>query len=432
MQKRPECAPEVATNGSANNRRSTNHTAESTKSQVAGVIKALFESRDLVEIRCLPTKGEQGLPRQKWLRAEQLRAAVDELRSANTSGANIFFGVNPRRRHGGSANDVSLARCLFVDFDGVTLDHSLRLIDDANLPIPTLIVASGHGAHAYWRLEQPITELTIWSAWQKSLIELVNSDRNVFDPPRIMRLPGFRNHKPPPADADLFDVDARRIYPLQEFPDGAAIAAASRLSERSERSQTPLRTSQNSLIRKPDVQRAIALTPPNDPNQRRKKLFQLARILKNIPELQNVDPTSLEPIVREWHRKAKGVINHKEFETSFADFCDGWRRVKYPAESGPVAEIFDRAKSQDPPSVAAQFPTPCAKLLCAFCRQLQRKAGNEPFRLDERTAAMLLGVSQPAVNFWFRELRRRGILDRVESPARGRASRFRYLGSLKD
>lgn len=432
MQKRSECAPEVATNGSANNRSSTNHTAESTKSQVAGVVKALFESRDLVEIRCLPTKGEQGRPRQKWLRAEQLRAAVDELRSANASGANIFFGVNPRRRHGGSANDVSLARCLFVDFDGVTPYHSLRLIDDANLPIPTLIVASGHGAHAYWRLEQPITELTIWSAWQESLIELVNSDRNVFDSPRIMRLPGFRNYKPPPADAELIDVEPRRVYPLQEFPNDAAIAAASKLSERSERSQTPLRTSQNSLIRKPDVQRAIALTLPNGPDQRRRKLFKLARILQSNPEIAKLDPMHLEPVLREWHQRAKGSINHKEFETSFADFCDGWRRVKYPAKSGPVAEIFHRARSQEPPSVSAQFPSPCAKLLCAFCRELQREAGNEPFWLDERTAAMLLGVSQPAVNYWFRELRRRGILDRVAAPTRERASRFRYLGSLEE
>lgn len=432
MQKRSEGAPEVATNGSANKRSTTNHTAESTRRQVADVTNALFDPTDLVEIRCLPTKGEQGLPRQKWLRAEQLRVIVDELRGANANGANIFFGVNPRRTRGGSAKDVLLARCLFVDVDRVTLEPSLRLIDDANLPTPTLIVASGHGAHAYWRLEQPITELPTWSAWQESLTQLVNSDPNVFDSPRIMRLPGFRNHKPPPADTELIDVEPRRVYPLEEFPNGAAITAASKLSERSEISPTPLRTSQTSLIRRPEVQRAIALTLPNGPDQRRKKLFQLVRIIRSIPELQNVDPMSLESVVREWHRKAKGVINHKEFETSFADFCDGWRRVKYPAKSGPVAEVFDRARSQVPPSVAAQFPSPCAELLCAFCRELQRAAGNGSFRLDERTAAMLLGISQPAVNFWFRELRRRGILDRMAKPTRGRASRFRYLAPLEE
>ena len=121
--------------------------------QIKRFAAALLEPDDLVEIRLLPGGT------QRWVRASELAELASELAKENRAGRNIYFGANPRKSRGGRAEDVALARCLFADFDGVDLDEVRRCIDDAVLPAPTVLVKSGHGVHAYWRLDEPMTDL---------------------------------------------------------------------------------------------------------------------------------------------------------------------------------------------------------------------------------------------------------------------------------
>lgn len=88
---------------------------------------------------------------------------------------------------------------------------------DSQLSPPTLIVNSGGGVHVYWRIDEPILDLGLWTDIQKALAGIFKSDGNVHDPPRvrrcesrtkivanprsIMRLPAFRNHKYTPSKA---------------------------------------------------------------------------------------------------------------------------------------------------------------------------------------------------------------------------------------
>jgi hypothetical protein len=110
---------------------------------------------------------------------------------------------------------VACARCLFVDFDGIDPDTARDRWCYADLPTPTLVIASGHGVHAYWRLAEPITDMALWTRWQKRLIALLGSDGAIHDPARIMRLPGFLNHKEPVAACSIVDDDPARIYDLK-------------------------------------------------------------------------------------------------------------------------------------------------------------------------------------------------------------------------
>jgi hypothetical protein len=66
------------------------------------------------------------------------------------------------------------------------------------------------------------------------------------------------------------------------------------------------------------IEQAIANTLPSGPRQRRKRLFDLARILKSIIPAAN--PAVLRAIVREWHGLALPVIRTKEFSPSWTDF----------------------------------------------------------------------------------------------------------------
>lgn len=211
-------------------------TTAGTIEQVERFVKAVFERGDLVEVRVLPS-GEQ-----RWIKAADLPSIVPELENRNRSGQNVYVGANPRnapgtpgikkkdctadRPCGACAKCVALARCLFVDFDGISVDEALRRIDEAGLAWPTVIMESGHGVHFWWRLDEPLADLDGWTGQQKAVIGKISSDATIHDPPRIMRLPGFLNTKEQPfVPCEVVEADPGRVYRVDEFPDPTEAAA---------------------------------------------------------------------------------------------------------------------------------------------------------------------------------------------------------------
>ena len=182
------------------------------REELARYAASVFEPTDVVEVRRLPSG------QSTWHQAGKLAEAAESLFHDNQHGQHIYVGANPRRRRGGTrSKDVTCARCLFVDLDGTDADTARNRWRTAGLPIPTLTIGSGHGVHAYWRLAGPITDLSLWSGLQKKLIVLVDSDSAIHDPPRLMRLPGFINHKQPVAMCSIINEDQARIYDLKSL-----------------------------------------------------------------------------------------------------------------------------------------------------------------------------------------------------------------------
>lgn len=193
------------------------------------LMNTLFALGDWVELRSLMS-GKPAAQRWVQLGTDDLNEAWSTLDTDNTR--SHYFGANPRSGKGGAkVGDVPCARCLFVDFDPegsgaaayanpITVQHALARIEGAALPHPTAIVRTPKGVHAYWRLEEPITELQVWERMQKAIIQRVGSDPCVHDAPRVMRLPGFACRKPLAEGriTELVEVDAERIYALEEFP----------------------------------------------------------------------------------------------------------------------------------------------------------------------------------------------------------------------
>lgn len=202
-------------------------TTPTTPARTSAVLRefvgAIYEPTDLVELRLICNSPKTA--HRKWRIASEISTNVDGMRKLNERGYNIYFGINPRRAEGGSSNnDVLLARCLFVDFDGVALAEVRRRIDEARLPTPTLILNSGHGSHCYWRLDEPLHDLGEWRSRQQGLIDALDSDQSIKDAARIMRAPGFMNVKyDDRAACDLVECDAARQYSLAEFPRAAPV-----------------------------------------------------------------------------------------------------------------------------------------------------------------------------------------------------------------
>ncbi|MEI8374957.1 MAG: phage/plasmid primase, P4 family [Planctomycetota bacterium] len=207
------------------------------------------------------------------------RAAVER--------TNVFFGTCPRFAPANerAATSYDLAwqirtiRCLWADIDGLAdgregIDQALTRCSDANLPIPSIVVASGHGIHAYWLLDYPVilddypdsvplavhTEFTdrgdggkkrrrqyIYSgnlnerlyldlphhrpplspkaqAIQDTLAGIAQAigGDHTTDLSRILRVPGTLNRKnerngTPPVPCTLITCDPNRRYPISAF-----------------------------------------------------------------------------------------------------------------------------------------------------------------------------------------------------------------------
>jgi hypothetical protein len=177
------------------------------------------------------------------------------------------------------------------------------------------------------------------------------------------------------------------------------------------------------------VERTILAALPTGEGRRHRAVFELARGLKALPHLADADLTDLKPIVRRWHQLALPVIRTKPFEETWLDFADGWQRVKYPAGAGPLEMLWRQALAEAPPSAALDYEQAGVRNLVAFCRQLQRQAGQGAFFLACRTAGTLLGVHYRTAWSWLQLLEIDGVLHRVTTGSKvtKRANEYRYI-----
>ena len=160
-----------------------------------------------IEIRCLPEPRKDGVyARSEWFVSAEQAATWAETCGArlNAESHGLFFGVARRvapapRGHGGKDTDVTRCWSLWADLDwkgyaGGKDEATERLRSVA--PAPSIIVCSGGGFHAYWRLVQPLPAAVARSLNQRLALALA-SDTSVVNPARVLRLPGLNHRKNP-------------------------------------------------------------------------------------------------------------------------------------------------------------------------------------------------------------------------------------------
>ena len=221
-------------------------------------VDVLFEPGDVLEFRIIPPRSVAEAMRPRifmgkqtaiqhgiycWAFADEVEVLINTLADLNRGNAtwwgvwnsihnkwtdvegeagiplNVYASANPRMVTGLSKNeDVILARSLFVDLDKTTLEAAMQKLATSRLPLPTMIVNSGHGIHFYWRLLEALTDLEYWTALQKRLIQLLGSDPAIHDPSRPMRIPGFMNvNGETPTRCYIHEADGDRRYSLDDI-----------------------------------------------------------------------------------------------------------------------------------------------------------------------------------------------------------------------
>ncbi len=201
--------------------------SEGTYFQVLQFVDALYEPSDILEFRILPSK------QSRWTLASTVNDVLPWLIDMNDDGQSIYVGCNPRSCEGDGSRAanctgcgrctrcVSICRSLCIDIENTELNEFYFKFKECELPAPTITLTSGAGIHCYWRLDEAL-QPGQWSQYQKAIIQEVVTvdlevDLKIHDPPRVMRVPGFINHrrnKP----AKLHSVTKEATYPLIEFP----------------------------------------------------------------------------------------------------------------------------------------------------------------------------------------------------------------------
>lgn len=158
--------------------------------------------------------------------------AVNFAVEMNNDGKNVYVGVNPRKPGSkmskrASDSDVEIAIWQFADIDKNEAVETLK--PKLALP-PNLNVITGRTPnprpHLYWLLDEPVHNLTEWSARQQGLAAKLGGDP-VINPSRIMRLAGTvnyptdkkmeRGYRTELATLKVFDEDERPPVPVGMF-----------------------------------------------------------------------------------------------------------------------------------------------------------------------------------------------------------------------
>jgi len=147
----------------------------------------------------------------------------------------VGFGLQPRRRMRGKADDVLSVVTFAADFDddktpggrGGALDR----IHAFPLPFSAL-VDSGHGLHAYWLLNRPVpiqaqADRSRCEAAARRLVTHLRADAT-WDLARVLRVPGTLNSKGAPVRSRLLELAPDVRYDLPQFE--AVLPAQQRLT----------------------------------------------------------------------------------------------------------------------------------------------------------------------------------------------------------
>jgi DNA-binding MarR family transcriptional regulator len=436
-----------------------------TLASFAGV---LFEPDDWVEARRIRPRREPDSRRNSYplfRRASELPslAFAKWAMKANGEGWGLFAGVNPRPHKGAKDNaSIVLARTVFVDFDGgVNPDLVRSRIEHAELPPATMLVVSGGGVHAYWRLAEPLLDMRSWRARQKGLIDALDSDGVIHDPARVMRLPGLANTKyDPPRPTGIVECAPDRVYPVATFAELADCnPTGDEKSANSGHFPFSLKTSGISEISSSNFANILAIPGVSaciqrhrlaKPGTRHRKLFDMAKELKASPLLPR-DPWDHEQIVNEFIRQNRSMMKLKDPEQNLLEYVDAWERVNSPGADGGLAEMYDRAKRSRPPTWAERYhrrgklvASMVAELYANRMRQWRRLQASERrgqripkgqaeqgecIVLAQTRLAEAMGMPQTVVSHWLTKFIRDGHLrvEREYSREKGRARVYRYM-----
>lgn len=215
--------------------------------QIEKFCTTIYESGDIFEVRALPKKDSGGCVQAGWFDLSNLPVLFRKLEKLGDDVEGVYATIQHLKKDVGGRTpighfgpvvgsrgvtfprlthdtDIGAYRWVVVDVDPVRAAgqsatdeekrHAARVICSAiaRLYKPTIIVDSGNGYHAYWRImDSPEVEVNATKTHE--LLNLIDSDLSddyaeidtrTYNPSRIMKLPGTMARKGPGNDGRPF------------------------------------------------------------------------------------------------------------------------------------------------------------------------------------------------------------------------------------
>lgn len=130
------------------------------------------------------------------------------LRYENAQGGDIYISMNPLKAaaKGRTKNDIAAVRHLYLDLDRSALQSLMTICEDPRVPNPSYVLNTSEGKYqVVWKVADGDSDRA--EKLQKAMAIEYGADRAATDVTRVLRLPGFRNHKYDPP----FQVTAEKI-----------------------------------------------------------------------------------------------------------------------------------------------------------------------------------------------------------------------------
>jgi hypothetical protein len=196
-------------------------------------VLALHQPEDRVAV--LVRNRARGQTMQRILLAEDVASPTfqDWLKQQNNGGADIFLGMNPLRANSFARTKESVReiRHVYLDLDEDAAASLRAIRTDGNTPIPSFVLdTSPEKSQVVWRVDGLDRQQA--ESLLRSLANQFRGDFAATDISRVLRMPGFANHK----YSETFLVSAVQesdaIYHLRDFTvQEEAPEAPRRLSE---------------------------------------------------------------------------------------------------------------------------------------------------------------------------------------------------------
>ena len=193
--------------------------AATDRNVAADYIRANFAPEDRLAVVLLHKRTDTVL--QRLATADRIAAPDFQswLRNKNAGQNEVYLSMNALRQdaHGRTKADVETIRHVYLDFDEQGTEAVERLLKRPDLPQPNYLLSSSPGKwQVVWKVEgfgkEQAEEL------QRGLARETGADPAATDCSRVLRLPGFYNHKY--ARKHLIAVQAlsKEVYGPDRFP----------------------------------------------------------------------------------------------------------------------------------------------------------------------------------------------------------------------
>jgi hypothetical protein len=184
----------------------------------AQYVLALHQPEDRVAV--LVRNRTRGQTIQRILLAEDIASPLfqDWLKHQNDGGADIFLGMNPLRANSYARTKESIReiRHVYLDLDEGAAASLREIRTDAAAPIPNFVLdTSPEKNQVIWRVDGLEREQA--EALLRSLATQFQGDIAATDISRVLRMPGFANHKYNEAFLVRAIQETHAIHHLRDF-----------------------------------------------------------------------------------------------------------------------------------------------------------------------------------------------------------------------